>query len=216
MGNAAAYSTILRKAGSTTAMTNQAMTGTGVGPYQLSDAAKRVLDRSVVPTFTDNGEAVPANQIASIDYLFGKVTFTEAKSGPIVMATGSYLPLATIAGGRSYTLRMGGEVLDDTTFDSAASDSGHRSRLVGVLDVQLTIAKLIVFAVDAYDDFIATLQARTPIMIEVDPASSAANKFRGWYVTESDEVSGDVAALEEEGLSFQLDGDAKSSFGWGA
>jgi len=38
---------------------------------------------------------------------------------------------------------------------------------------------------------------------------------RGFFIAESDAMSGDVSALEASELSFQLDGNSAADFGWG-
>ncbi len=211
MGSIAGYKTTIKKSGTATAFTGEAMTGTGAGPYQLNTAAKRVLDRDTVPTFYDDGAEIAAGDIASIDYMFGKVTFTEAKTGTIT-ASGKYMPMTAIAQARSYALSRGRDLLDDTAYGG----DGYRTHSGGLRDVSVTISRhaLADDAGDTWKEFMTLLAAGTPIVIEIQPGGTGSF-HRGWFRVESTNQSGDVAALEAEELSFRLDGDTNASYSTG-
>lgn len=211
MGSIASYNTILKKSGTATAFTGEAMTGTGAGPYQMNTAAKRVLDRTTVPTFYDDGTPIVAGDIASIDYMFGKVTFTGAKTGPITV-DGKYMPMTAIAQARGYSLSRARELLDDSAFES----DGYRTHTVGLKDISITIARnaLADDVGNTWQEFMTLMAAGTPIVIEIQPGGTGS-LHRGWFRVESTNQGGDVAALETEDLSFKLDGEADASFSTG-
>lgn len=209
----AGYLTTVKLAGTPTALSDEAMTNTSGNEYQVTDTTRRVLDRDTVPTFEDTGvspQAIDASDITSIDYVFGKVVFATSKTGPVVVKTGNYLPLTNVAGSHSYGLNLGGDVLDDTDYPTANANNGQRSRILGIRDVSLTIARWD----QGTSEFYTALQNRTPLLIEVRPGG-AGDFARGWYVPESEDRSGDVSSLESADLSFQLDGSLTADFGWG-
>ncbi len=209
----AGYLTTVKASGTSTAMADEAMTNTAGFAYQLNDLTKRVWDRSIVPTFEDLGEspqAIAASDIVSIDYLFGIVTFLTAKTEPVVLKTGNFMPMTDVAGAHSYNLGQAGDVLDDTEF-GLANNNGSRQRILGIRDVSLSVSR--------WDDvvgqkFFDALNNRTPLLMEVRPGGTG-DVARGWYVPESEDHSGDVSSLEAADLSFQLDGNIQSSFNWG-
>lgn len=111
------YATTIYLTGSSTGMTAEAMSGTGAGPWQVTDAAKRALDPATALTFYDNGVAISSGDISAIDYLFGTVTFTGSKTGPITV-TGAYLPLRAFADCYSADLSFAADSLDTSVFGS--------------------------------------------------------------------------------------------------
>lgn len=112
-----AYSSTIYLTGTSTSMTAEAMGGSGAGPYQVTNAAKRALDPATALTFYDNGVSISASDILSIDYLFGKVTFTASKTGPITV-TGAYLPLLAFADCYAADLSFAADSLDSSVFGS--------------------------------------------------------------------------------------------------
>ena len=60
-------------------------------------------------------------------------------------------------------------------------------------------------------DFFNIINDRTSIAIEIQPGGSG-NFLRGWFVLESSSPGGDVASLESEDLTFQLDGNLLANF----
>jgi hypothetical protein len=152
-------------------MTTEAMTGSGAGPYQITNSAKQVWDVSVGLDFFDNGVAVSAGDILAIDDLFGKVTFTGSKTGPITV-TGSYWPLVTVAEGRSVDLTVEADELDDTVFgDSWSSSMQGLKRVTGSIE---SLALL----TDDMDSGAGTLKASTlftngtPFVLSVRPGGT--------------------------------------------
>lgn len=213
------YLTCVRAPGTSTAMTFEPMTNTSGNIFQITDTLRRVLDHAVTPTFEDTGESpqdIPASDILSIDYLFGIVTFATSKTGPVVVRTGNYMPMSDIAGANSYQLNQVGDVLDDTSFDVTRVNGGNRTRILGIRDVNVSVARWD----QGTQEFFDALNNRTILMIEVRPGG-AGETARGWFVTESENHAGDVSGLESADLSFQLDeviaanGTDKISFSWG-
>jgi len=140
----AAYNTTLEMTGTSTAMTGEAMGGTGAGPYQITNSAKRVINPLVALTFYDNGIDCTAD-VLTVDYLFGKVTFTGSKTGPITV-TGEYLPRLTFAEGKSVSTALTADELDTAVFGSQ-----WRKRAQGLkgLDVEIESLALLTYDMDS-------------------------------------------------------------------
>ncbi|MEW5725090.1 MAG: hypothetical protein AB1896_18400 [Thermodesulfobacteriota bacterium] len=201
------YKTTVKKSGTSTAFTDEPMSLVSGNTYQITDAAKRVFDRSQVPTFKEALVAIPSSDVVSVDYLNGKVTFATPKTGTVYV-TGKYMPLAAIGGGHSYSLSVSREILDDTDYVQA-NVSASRHRTSGLLDVAVTIGRLENLA----NDFFDLIEGGQAVVIEIDRGGSG-DKAKGWFVLESIANAGEVATLETGDLSFQLDGDSRADFSW--
>jgi len=205
------FKTILKVTGTSTAMTAEPMSVvTANTVFQITDTTKRILDRSASFTFyEDDGAggriAIPSSEIKSIDYLFGKVTFTVAQTPPITV-TGSYLPATAIAGAHSYELNQTADILDNTEFNGG----GFRSKQPGLIDVSVSVTRW-----DPTDlQFFNHINNRTSFVLDIQPGGTGPNA-RGFFVVENENRSGDISSLESVQLSFQLDGDgAGKDFSW--
>jgi len=194
----ASFKTKVKLSGSATVMTSQAMStqSTVANTFQINSTARRVWNPNVTPTFRGNGSTIAAANVNSIDYLFGRVTFTGAQTTPITVS-GSYLPLTDLAGANTYTLNLNGELLDDTEFGS----EGFRSRKRGLFDATLTVSRWDDIELETHN----ALSSDTQIVCEVAPGGSTSLVARGFFKVESDAHSGDVGALETADVTFQLD-----------
>ena len=194
----ASYNTKVKISGVSTAMTSQAMTVVTGNTYQINSTARRVWNPNGSFAFTNLGSTIAASNIVSIDYLFGKVTFATSKT-TVVLASGTYLPVANIIGANSYTLNLSRAVLDDTDFTS----TGWVSRgTVGLLDAKVSLSRWEDLDVDYFD----ILNDETKVVLDLAPGGESL-LARGFFKLESDNLSGDVAGLEAAELSFVLDGD---------
>lgn len=194
----ASYNTKVKISGVSTAMTSQAMTLVSGNTYQINSTARRVWDPDGSFAFTDLGSTIAASNVSSIDYLFGKVTFATSKT-TVVLASGDYLPVADIIGAHSYTLNLNRAVLDDTDFTS----TGWVARgSVGLLDAKVSLSRWEDLDVDYFD----TINDGVNVVLDIAPGGESL-LARGFFKLESDNLSGDVTALEASELSFVLDGD---------
>jgi hypothetical protein len=138
----ASYLNVIKTAGTSTALANEAMSKvTANTVYQITDATKRVLDRSVVPVVEVDADGAGAGDWAvadaatyTVDYLFGKVTFLadQGADALVRLASGSYLPMVERTGFNSYQLTLGGDVQDKSTFEN---NDGEKRRGYGLHDV---------------------------------------------------------------------------------
>jgi len=200
MASLAGYNTVVKKSGSSTAMTDEAMSGSGAGPYTIDAAAKKIWDRDTLATFEDNSVAIDAGDILTVDYLTGKVTFTGSKTGPITVS-GKYMPMAVVAQAHAAAISLGGDLLNDTDFASAQT-APYVNRAAGLRDASVSLTRW----EDVAGTFGAILAAGVAIVLEIQPGGSG-KYLRGWFLLESENQSGDVSALEQEELTFQLDAD---------
>jgi hypothetical protein len=215
------YKTTLYVGGTSTAMSGEAMSGSGAGPYQITNTAKRWLDYSVALTFYDNGVAISAGDIASIDYFFGKVTFTGSKVGPITV-DGNYMPLLAVAQGKSASLKFENDMLDATVF----STSPDRLFLPGLKQLSGSLGTLDTLLTDLDSGapswtWSAKFGGTSPLALEIDPGGAGTAKYRCWIYLPGLTSEGAVEDLIQGNLDFQssaqtaANGD-KLSFGVGS
>ena len=197
----AGYVATIKKAGTPTAMTAEAMSLVSGKTFQVTSASKRTLDRNAAITILDNAVAVNASNIESIDHLFGRVTFISSytPTTPITV-TANYLPLATLGKGNSFTLGMTSNAIDNTTFDIAQANGGHRTFEQGLQTVNFQMNGIY----DAASALKALLVARTELIVEVNPDGAGLSIARGYFRPMGEGQSGDVGELEEETVSFNL------------
>lgn len=204
MSAVAAYKTTLYVGGTSTAFTTEAMGGSGAGPYQLTDTAKRVWDPAVTPSFFDNGVPIVSGDISSIDYLFGKVTFTGSKVGPITV-TGNYIPLLAVAQGKGFNLNQEADMLDATVF----STSPDRIFIPGLKQLSGSLSTFDTLLTDLDSGapswtWSAKFTAATTLFFEIDPGGVGTSKYRFWGLLPALTSEGEVDALIQGNLDFQM------------
>lgn len=211
----AGYVAKIMRAGSPTGMVDEAMSLVSGKTYQITAATKRVLDRTDTFVVEDNNLAVSGANIESIDHLLGRVTFVSGytPTTPITI-TGDYLPMTQVARGKTFTLTQTATPIDDTDFDSAQGNDGHRTWIYGLKQAALEIGGI--FA--SSNAFQALVAARAELIIEINPDGNQKSLARGYFKPMSQGQSGDVGALEEETISFTLsvpdDADLLRPFTW--
>ena len=196
----AGYVAVISKPGTPTAMTAEAMALVSGKTYQISDSTKRVWDRSDI-TILDNAVPVSDANIESIDFLFGRVTFISSYSPTTpITVTGDYIPMAQIARGTGFTLGQTANMVDDTDFETAQGNSGHRKFIYGLKTVELELTGI--FATS--NAFRALLDSRAETIIEINPDGNSKSVARGFFRPLSTGQSGDVGDQEVETISFGL------------
>jgi len=170
--------------------------------YQITNTAQRVMDRSAVVAVFD-GVTNVTSSVESIDYLFGMVTFvsTFTPVGTITLDY-DYLPLQTLGKYTSYTLTQTSEAIKTSDSPTLATNGGFDTHIPGLKTV--TMALPAIFSVA--DGWGTILAARDELIIEINPDGLGGNGSvgRGFFRLISDSQSGDVGALEEETLNFEL------------
>lgn len=196
----AGYVALLKKGGTPTSMTGEACSLVSGKTYRVTATTKRVFSYANALTVLDNGIDHTAD-VQSIDYLAGTVTFKSAYTvtGPVTV-TGYYIPMAEIAKGRTFTVTQTAAEIDTTDYATARSNGGNRTFDPGLRTVTLEIGGIY----DVANAWAAQLASRGIVYVEIAPANDAETIFRGFFKLTNQRQSGDVGALEEENLSFNL------------
>lgn len=200
--NFAGYLAKILQQGTATTFTAEAMTLVSGKTYRINDTTKEIWDRSeATMDILDTAVSVAASNIKNIDYLFGQVTFVDSytPSGAIT-ATGKYFPTTQLGKGRTFTLTLQADAIDDTDFATAQANGGYRTFTPGLRTVALELGGIFDATVNSKSD----LAARNELIIEIDPAGDGLSIARGFFRMITTGQSGDVGALEEETLNLTL------------
>lgn len=197
----AGYEANFLKTGTSTATTGEAMELVSGKTYKITAATKNVWDRTATITIYDNAVAVDAANIASIDHLFGRVTFEAAytPTGPIT-ADINYLPLTPVGTAREFSLTMNAESVDTTDFATAQANGGYNTFVAGLKTVSLDASGFYALS----NGFKALLQAKTELVVEINPDGSNLSTARGFFKATTTGQSGDVGGNEDESITFEL------------
>jgi hypothetical protein len=212
----AGYAAKLQQGGTPTAMTAEAAALVTGKTYQITNTAKRFIDYSSPLTVFDGGVDHTAD-VASVDYLNGTVTFkgTYTPTGAITL-TGMYVPLVTLAKGRTFGLTQTAAEIDETVYENAQANGGWRELGYGLKTVRLEVGSL--FDVTATPALRTALQGRGMMLVSVDPKGDGNALFRGFFKRMNIGNTGDVGALEDQTIGLNLyvpDGTlVERPFGW--
>lgn len=194
------YQASVKKSGTSTAMTTEACALVSGKTYQITDTTKRVIDYAAALTVFDNGVDHTAD-VVSIDYLTGLVTFDAAYTVTgAVTVTGYYLPLATLAKARGFSVTQTAAEIDTTDLETALANGGFRTFDPGLRTGNLEIQGIY----EATSAFEAALIARSTLIMDISPNGSTNTFFRGFYKPSGHQQGGDVGALEAATLSMGL------------
>lgn len=192
-----AYNTTIKSGGTPVSVVDEPTTEISTDNWQITDPIRRVIDSksSVIEVYDDVTLLDPATDY-TIDYLQGIITTTSSLGvlGPVTV-TYDYIPLTELGTAKSYSLSIGGDVADSTTFNTG----GFRTRVNTILDISMSISNYS----DLSQEFFDKKSGRLPILIEVRPGNRK-HVAMGWFVVETDDHAGDIAGLEEEEISLQL------------
>lgn len=195
------YVCAIKKKGSTTGMTTEACTLVSGKTYQINATTKRVVDRAVTINVFDN--AVNRNaEVLNFNYLTGEVTFKASYTvvGPVTI-TGSYFPMISLGKYTSFTLNQTAVAIKDSDIPEMQANGGVDTyRSGGLREVSLQLPAVFA-AADAWD---TELTSREEYIIEVNPDGAGSHVARGFFKLFDDKQNGNVGALEEETLQFNL------------
>jgi len=187
------YQANIKKSGTSTSFSGEAMTVTTGNTFQIDDSAKQVFNFNSTFTFYEDAVAISDSDIDSIDYMYGKVTFSTSKTGSITV-DGAYYPMANIAGAYQATQNTTNQIINVTSFEN----QGFVEKLPNQKDITVTCTRFD----DLSKDFQDILENGSSIVIEFIPSTGNGN--RGWYVLDSANQNLDMSNVVEESLSFQL------------
>lgn len=160
--------------------------------------------------------------VEEVDYLFGIITLSGVHTtGETARASYTYQPLVEEARAMSFTLSMTAETIDESNFKDVrpTSNDGHRILRQGLRTVSLDLTGIYTLqapVATSPTDYPRILAARDEIVVEVNPDGNGLSRARGYFRLNNQAQSGEVGALEEETLTFNLRvpaGDIRP-FGW--
>ena len=194
------YKGTIKKAGTATSTTGESCSQLNGQTYMIDDITKSLWSQESIVTVYDDGSDV-TDQVDNINHLFGQITFKDSYtvSGSVTVDC-SYFPLNSIAKAGDLTLTMSAETKNETDRDSVQSNNGFRVYSMALRTVSVELSSFY----DTSNDFFSTLKNRDQIIIEINPDGNQKSIARGYFRLTSDELSGDVGALEEESLTFSL------------
>lgn len=221
----AAYKGKLSITGTTTATTGEACAVVSGKTYQITNAAKRVLDPAVARTWKDNGSGVSAANILSEDLLFGTVTFIPGytPTTPITVDC-NYLPRIAVAAVKqvklSYKLNSKPNTPINGTGDQTIVGTTRSLSMTATLydDLRTDLDS----GTGGEQSFATLLIAATPKLFEYDFKGDGTRVLRAWMIPEGfgddvsspdDLVMGDISwSLSDRSPSLT----ANASFEFGA
>ena len=164
----AGYKAMLRKAGTATAMTAEAMTidPANAKKFNVTNKAHSYWDRLTPVTVKDGGTAVAATNVKSVDYLFGSVTFLGSYN-PVgaITVDGKFMPTVDLCGAQSFSLKQTSTPLVTTDFCAAQTNGGYAVNEYGLKIVSLDLSAIYDITYGFEDD----LLNRTEFIIEISP-----------------------------------------------
>lgn len=198
------YVCTIKKPGTSTVMTTEAMTLVSGKTYQITAASKRIINRAVAVTVFDNAVDHTAD-VESIDWLDGKVTFKAAYTVTTpVTITGEYYPTVNVGKFTSYTLTQTADAIKNSDMPTLQGNGGFDTFIPGLKTVSVDLPSVF----DAADDWHTELVTRAEYILEINPDGVGygvnASVARGFFRLMTDRQSGAVGALEEETITFSL------------
>lgn len=191
------HATQILVSGTGLSMTAEATTSLGGDVYQITNAAKRVLDRTATITVKDGGVAVdPADY--TLDRLFGKIAFASAPGGAVTV-DGTYLPMTAVATATSFGISR--KATNPETTPLGASGRAV-TRQQTMKDVSGSLSRF-----DEADDLFAdALIAGVPVVVQLNLNGSPHR--RAWALIVSDDSDGEADGFLEEGIEWEGTTDA--------
>jgi hypothetical protein len=202
-----AYKAIIKTIGVETAMVGEPCTLLYPWVYQITNPLKRILSRTSGITILVDGFPLDED-LPDVNPLTGVITFAYDPEGDVTISA-SYVPTSELVGGFSYQLGIQGDILDDTNFKDARL-AGFRSKIYGLLDVTVSFERHTDFSAK----FINHKKNRDDVLIVIQPGGISGTGFIGWFVPEKVGEGGEIGGIEDESLSFNLDGDKTGAFSY--
>ena len=183
MATQISYTALIETGGTSTLMTSEACSLVSGTIYQITNAAKRVIDPAVSVSVFD-GVTGLVDADVTIDYLFGKITLANAPGGAVTV-TANYIPRWSVASPREFEINCVRTALDSTAMATATA---NRARMLG-----LKTARGSVGHIDRNDTDVDTsgavvsvnsmLAAGVAVLLSI--ALGDGFTFRGWVLLEA-------------------------------
>lgn len=207
----AAYRAVLKSSGEPTAMLDENLIDLGLGWFQVSTPEKQVISIDHPFGIFENASAIDVGLIEAVDLIQGKFFIPSLGAEPLTI-NAYYIPLIEIGGANTYSLEIGGDILDDSNFKDCRANGGHRTKVYGIHDISFSIDRFS----DLGDTFISYKRNRERVLVEVAPGGGQdgefAGTYRGWFFVETTGLAGDIGDLESESISFNLAGNDIANF----
>jgi hypothetical protein len=183
---------LVKVTGAATAFTGEATTRiTANTVYQITNAAKRIWDRSATITVKKDAVTQAAN-LYTLNRLTGTVTFLADIGGAaVVTVDGSYLPTSNAAEAKSFAYELMKDLLDSTSYDSATADNYHKRKDAGLENASGSLGQW--SSVDRY--FETALIAGDPVVVELWADRATAFDIRFWALLNKQQIQSAVDGL---------------------
>lgn len=188
----------LKLSGAAVAFVTEACTDSGDGKtYQITNATKRVWDPAASISVFYNAILKPASTY-TLNRLTGQITFASAPGALAVTVTGSYLPMTTVAEGRSFGFSAKATALEDVVFGDTDITRTQIQRMAS--------GSIGMYWVD--DAFDAAFVAGGQLVVEVAVASGSTPLARAWAILTERSHDAAVAGAQDESLTWESTTDA--------
>jgi len=210
----AGYNSTVKITGAPVAMAAEATTELVADTvFQITSAAKRIIDPDAALTVLVN--AVPVSSGFTVDYLFGKVTFSPALgAADVVTLTGNYLPTSDLLEAKEASISMTRDLADSTVFK--ADPNRTRTALLKDASGSISVLRACLDAVVGTTLF-DLLGNGTRKVLEIVPGSGVQT-FRAWVRFDSEEVKAAIEDLVSASIGWKAvtSENGKASFGLAA
>jgi len=172
--------------------------------FQITNAAKRILDPDAAIVVEVNGAPVASNFV--IDKLFGKVTFSPALAGGDTVAiTGNYLPTLDVLECREFTVTNTRDLADSTVFKPAPAFNRTKFALLKHASGSISSLRALLDDLDAGGGTVKLqelLASGTRKVLELALGDSGY-VWRGWVLFPSQEVRAAFDDLVQATVPFE-------------
>lgn len=191
----------VKKSGESTSFTAAELEQEDGQTYIVSDFTQTPWDYTQSIDVRDDGTLVDPDDIESIDYMFGRVTFVEGYSVTgDVEADGSYLPLEAIAAANNISVTQNAESVSNSSFNDVQDANGFNTYRSGLKDVSVEVSGFDRVSNTFFDD----LKSVEQFVVDIDWEGTGETLCRGIFTVLSTSQSGDVGENEEFDASFSL------------
>lgn len=191
---------LVKVSGSALTLTGEATTDAGAHTvYQITNAAKRVLDPQLAVTVDVNGS--PTALAHTVNRLNGTITFTAPNlNTDVVTVTGSYLPQTTALSCTEWTLQLTGMNADVSEFGDIWVE-------------RLSLSKDASGSVKSWRDSLDTtwetaLIAGNPIVIALYTLSTNPPDFLVWALLNKQQVQAAIKSAQSQSIDWEGAADA--------
>jgi hypothetical protein len=193
----AGYLATVSVTGTATTMTGEAMGNIAGTTFQITDAAKRIVDPATAIVIKDGG--VVWGGTFTIDYLSGMVTLSGAPGGAVTI-DGKYLPARQIAQAYEIDASLNRNLADSSLL---GSDFSKRTSTIGDITGSMSCYDT---GLEVYTDvdLAQILKDGTTKVVEMD--WNGTNILRFFALFESIEASASVDGVQSASASFSMNG----------